>query len=102
MRRAELLATVAELERVRPWNPTSSAPMFMRSLRDLAGENERVELSPRQASWLAILMERAEQIERDPARPPPVIATNQSNEADTGNVVRFRRVRREQHRRPAR
>ena len=87
----ELLAMVEKLERVQPWDPSSSAPMFMQSLRDLAGEDERVELSPRQAHWLEILLARADQMGVEPPRAPPVEAMMpRPNEADTGNVVQLR------------
>lgn len=81
-----MLATVALLERVQPWDPTSSAPDFVRSLRAMASRHERVRLSPRQAEWLRTLLRRADEIEREQ---PVQTAMQQSNEV-TGNVVRLR------------
>jgi hypothetical protein len=46
--------------------------------------------SPRQAGWLAILLARADEIEREPPRAAPVEAAMQADEADTGNVVQLR------------
>jgi hypothetical protein len=87
----EVLAMVERLERVQPWDVTSSAPMFMRTLRDLAGKDERVALSPRQVGWLEMLLARAELMDAEPPRAPPVEATmQQPNEVDTGNVIQLR------------
>jgi hypothetical protein len=74
-----VLATVERLERLQPWEATSTAPMFMKTLRGLAARHERVRLSPRQMSWLELLMKRAHEVEA------------QRPEARTGNVVPFRR-----------
>ena len=81
----ELAAMVAKLERVQPWEPSSSAPSFVTTLRAMSGRGERVILTPRQASWLEGLLARADQmVERSsPAMQQPV-------EARTGNVVQLR------------
>ena len=83
----EVLAMVERLERVEPWDEASSAPSFMRTLRELAGD-ERVRLSPRQMGWLELLLARAEQMG---AEPPPVEATmQQPNEAARAGAVMAR------------
>jgi hypothetical protein len=80
----ELAAMVAKLDRVQPWEPSSSAPSFVTTLRAMSGRGERVILTPRQASWLEGLLARADQmVERSlPATP--------RREAHTGNVVQLR------------
>lgn len=80
----ELAAMVAKLDRVQPWEPSSSAPSFVTTLRAMSGRGERVILTPRQASWLEGLLARADQmVERSlPATP--------RSEAHTGNVVQLR------------
>jgi hypothetical protein len=84
----ELMAMVETLERVKPWPVTSSAPSFMRTLRDLAGEYERVKLSPRQMEWLELLLARAKQmVEREPPSNPPVEAQQPTY---SGNVIQLR------------
>ena len=90
-----MLAMVDRLERAQPWEPGSSAPSFMRSLRDLAGRYERVTLSPRQRDWLELLLARVEQIERErQSNPPDAAVMQQPDEAVTGNVVQLRPRRR--------
>ncbi|HZZ26113.1 MAG TPA: hypothetical protein VFE60_27760 [Roseiarcus sp.] len=78
----ELEAMVEKLERVKPWDVTSSAPHFVTTLRGLASGGERVSLSSRQASWLELLLSRADQMLERPTTPP--------TEAYTGNVVQLR------------
>jgi hypothetical protein len=80
----ELAAMVEKLERVQPWEPSSSAPSFVTTLRAMSGRGERVILTPRQASWLEGLLARADQmVERSSPAMQPV-------EARTGNVVPLR------------
>jgi hypothetical protein len=75
---------VEKLERVQPWEPSSSAPSFVTTLRAMSGRGERVILTPRQASWLEGLLARADQmVERSSPAMQPV-------EARTGNVVPLR------------
>jgi len=88
----EVLAVVEKLERVQPWDPTSSsAPSFMMTLRRLAAEHERVALSPRQVGWLELLLSRAKQMVEPE---PPVEPVEKQPDPTASNVVELRPQRR--------